>query len=135
MSNRAEVERLTAKFAKAVTEREFAALGPIYEDGARFLPPGGPMVVGPKAIEASIKKMAERGIKTLQLQAVDVIEGSDFIIEIGHTTVTIQPPGLMSLVLLLVGKRILTKHGKSIVVWRRQKDGSLKIVADTFNSD
>jgi ketosteroid isomerase-like protein len=26
-------------------------------------------------------------------------------------------------------------HGKSVVVWRRQKDGTLKIAVDTFNSD
>ncbi len=93
------------------------------------------MVEGPAAIQATIQKLVERGIKTLDLRAVDVIDGGDFIIEIGRTTVTIQPPGAMALLLLLMGKRRLTKHGKSIVVWRRQKDGALKIVADTFNSD
>jgi len=135
MDTRAEVERLTAKFAKAVTDRDYAALGPFYEDRARFLPPGHPMVEGPAAIQGSIRKMVERGIKTLDLHAVDVIESGDFVIEIGRTTVTIQPPGVMALVLLLMGKRKLTKHGKSIVVWRRQRDGTLKIMADTFNSD
>lgn len=135
MDTRTEIEALTAKFAKAVTDRNFAALGPFYEDRARFLPPGAPMVDGPAAIQATIQKLVERGIKTLDLQAVDVIEGGDFIIEIGRTTVTIQPPGAMALLLLLMGKRRLTKYGKSIVVWRRQKDGALKIVADTFNSD
>ncbi len=135
MNTRAEVEALTAKFAKAVTDRNFAALGPFYEERARFLPPGAPMVEGPAAIQATIQKLVERGIKTLDLQAVDVIEGGDFIIEIGRTTVTIQPPGALGLLLLLLGKRRLTKHGKSIVVWRKQRDGTLKIMADTFNSD
>lgn len=135
MDTRAEVEKHTAQFAKAVTDRDFSSLGPLYEEGARFLPPGAPMVEGPTAILASIQKMVERGITALDLQAVDVIESGDFVIEIGCTTVTIQPPGVMALVLLLMGKRRLIKKGKSIVVWRRQKDGSLKIMADTFNSD
>jgi ketosteroid isomerase-like protein len=135
MDPRAEIERLTAKFAKAVTDKDFAAIGPFYEERARFLPPGGPMVEGPAAILASIRKMVEAGITALDLHAVDVIESGDFVIEIGRTTVTIQPPGVMALVLLLMGKRRLIKQGKSIVVWRRQKDGSLKIMADTFNSN
>jgi len=93
------------------------------------------MVESPAAIQAAIEKMVEGGITALDLRAVDVIDAGDFVIEIGRTTVTIQPPGAMALILLLMGKRRLIKRGKSIVVWRRQKDGTLKIVADTFNSD
>jgi ketosteroid isomerase-like protein len=132
---RAEVEQHTATFASAVTSRNYAVLGPLYEPGARFLPPGGPMVIGRAAIQASVRKLVERGITALDLEAVDVIESGDLVIEIGRTTVTIQPSGIMALVLFLVGKRKLTRRGKSIVVWRRQKDGALKIMADTFNSD
>jgi ketosteroid isomerase-like protein len=135
MDTRAEIEKLTTKFAKAVTDKDFAALGTLYEERGRFLPPGGPMVEGPAAIQAAIQKIVERGVQALDLKAVDVVEASDFVIEIGRTTLTIQPPGVMSLILLLMGKRKLTKYGKSIVVWRRQKDGTLKIWADTFNSD
>jgi len=135
MDIRAEIEKLTAKFAQSVTDKDFAALGPFYEERARFLPPGAPMVEGRAAIQATIQKMVEAGVQALDLQAIDVIEAGDFVIEIGRTTVTIQPAGAKFLMLLLVGKRRLTKQGKSIVVWRRQKDGALKIVADTFNSD
>jgi ketosteroid isomerase-like protein len=135
MGTRAEIEKLTAKFAKAVTNKDFAALGSFYDERARFLPPGAPMVEGRAAIQAAQQKMIEGGVQVLDLQAVDVIEAGDFVIEIGRTTVTIQPSGAKSLILLLVGKRRLTKQGKSVVVWRRQKDGALKIVVDTFNSD
>ena len=79
--------------------------------------------------------MIEGGVQALDLHAIDVIEAGDFVIEIGRTTVTIQPPGVMSLILLLLGKRRLIKQGKSVVVWHRQKDGTLKITVDIFNSD
>ena len=58
--------------------------------------------------------MIEGGVQALDLDVVDVIEAGDFAIEIGRTTVTIQPPGVMALVLLLMGKRRLIKQGKSI---------------------
>ena len=135
MSTRAEIETLTAKFAKAVTDRDFASIGPFYEEGARFLPPGRPMVEGRAAIQAVQQKIIESGVEALRLEAVDVIEIGSFAVEIGRVTVTIKPPGLMSLLLLLIGKRRLIKHGKSVVVWRRQQDGRLKIVVDTFNTD
>jgi uncharacterized protein (TIGR02246 family) len=135
MGSRAEIEKLTAKFAKAVTDKDFAAVGHFYEERARFLPPGAPMVEGRAAIQASIRKMVEGGIQTLDLHAIDVIEDAEVAIEIGRTTVTIRPPGVLALILLLMVKRRLIRHGKSVVVWRRQKDGTLKIAVDTFNSD
>jgi ketosteroid isomerase-like protein len=134
MSSRTEVERLTANFAKAVTEKDIAALGPFYEEGARFLPPGAPMAEGLLAIQAAQQKIIAGGVQTLTLHAHDIIDG-DFIIEIGRIAVTIKPRGLMSLIALLMGRRTFTMHGKSVVVWRRQPDGSLKIAVDTFNSD
>jgi ketosteroid isomerase-like protein len=135
MNTRAEIEALTSTFAQAITEKNFAALGRFYEEHARYLPPNGPMVEGPAAIEAAERRMAERGIVALDLEAVDVIEMGDCAVEIGRVTVTVQPPGLIGILLTLIGKRRFVKHGKSVVVWRRQDDGSLKIVVDTFNSD
>ena len=135
MSTRAEVERLTAKFAKAVTDKDIATLGPFYEERARFLPPGAPMVEGPVAIQDAQRKIIDQGLQTLALQADEIIEAGDFVIEIGRITVTFKPRGIKSLIAALMGKRVFTVRGKSVVVWRRQRDGALKIVVDTFNSD
>lgn len=132
---RAEIDSLTAKFARAITSQDFAALGQFYEEKARFLPPGGPMVQGPAAIQAAQQKIVEGGVVALDLSAVDVIEIGDIAIEIGRVTVTIKPPGLMGLLLLLTGRRRVVKQGKSVVVWRRQKDGTPKIMVDTFNTN
>lgn len=135
MSAVAEIEKLTAKFAKAITEKDFAALGPFYEDRARFLPPGAPMVEGPVAIQAAQRKFIEQGLLSLNLCADDIIEAGDLIIEIGRVAVTIRPRGIRSLLAMIMGKRTFTIYGKSVVIWRRQKNGSLKIAVDTFNSD
>lgn len=120
---RGEIERLTAKFSEAVTNRNLEELGAFYEEHARFLPPGMPMVEGREAIQAAMRRMVERGITSLKLEAIDIIEVGDFAIEIGQLTLTARIFGLFS----------ITRKGKSIVVWHRQKDGALKIAADTFN--
>ncbi|MEO8456520.1 MAG: nuclear transport factor 2 family protein [Chloroflexota bacterium] len=125
MGSRDEIEKLTAKFAKAVTEKDVGALEGFYEEGARFLPPGAPMAVGLAAIREAQQHMIEGGVQGLELEAVDVIEAGDFVIEIGRTKVTVQPPGAPS----------RNEAGKSVVVWHRGKDGSFKIVVDILNSD
>jgi ketosteroid isomerase-like protein len=125
MDSRAEIEKLTAKFAKAVSNKDFAALGSFYEERARLLPPGAPMVEGRAAIQTAQQRMIEGGVQALDLDVIDVIEAGDFAIEIGRITVTIQPPSAKSMI----------DKGKSVVVWHRQKDGALKIAVDTFNSD
>jgi ketosteroid isomerase-like protein len=125
MDTRAEIEKLTAKFAKAVADKDFAALGPFYEERARLLPPGAPMLEGRAAIQAAQQHMIEGGVQALDLDCVDVIEAGNVAIEIGRTTLTIQPPAAES----------VSVKGKSVVVWRRQTDGTLKIAVDMFNSD
>jgi len=125
LSNRAEIEKLTAKFAEAVTNKDFVALGSFYEEEARLLPPGAPMVQGRAAIQAAQRHMIEGGVQALDLDVIDVIDAGEFAIEIGRTIVTIQPQGAQAMI----------DKGKSVVVWRRQKDGALKIAVDTFNSD
>jgi ketosteroid isomerase-like protein len=123
-----EIKNYTAKFAKAVTNKDFAMIGTYYEEQARWLPPGGRIVEGRAAIQTAQQKMIESGVQTLDLEAIDIIESGDFVIEIGRITVTIRPVRIVPWWTIIV-------KGKSVVVWRRQKDGSLKIVADIFNSD
>jgi ketosteroid isomerase-like protein len=53
MSIREEIEALTANFAKAVTNKDLAAMGSFYDEGARFLAPGAPMAEGRAAIQAA----------------------------------------------------------------------------------
>lgn len=125
MSARAEIENLTAKFAEAVTKKDFAKLGTFYEERARLLIAGAPMVEGRAAIQSAQQHMIEGGVQALRLDVVDVIEAGDLAVEIGRYTLTIHKPDGAS----------LTDRGKSVVVWRRHTDGALKIAVDTFNSD
>jgi ketosteroid isomerase-like protein len=122
---RAEIERLTAEFAAAVTNKNFAALGSFYEERARLLVAGAPMIEGRAAIQAAQQRLIERGVQALKLDVVDVMEAGDLAVEIGRYTLTIQPSD----------GPLLHDRGKSVVIWRRQNDGGLRITVDTFTSD
>jgi ketosteroid isomerase-like protein len=126
VNTRKEIELLTQNFAEAVTARDLDTMVSYYEESARFLPPGAAMAEGRTAIRAAQQRMLDAGVQALELEALDIIDAGDFSIEIGRTTVTIQPPGSSS---------AITNHGKSVVVWHRQADGTLKIVLDILNSD
>jgi ketosteroid isomerase-like protein len=83
------------------------------------------MVKGVAAIVAAQRNIIQRGVQALNLECVDIIEAGEFAIEIGRVTMTMRAS---------VGGST-TVSGKSIVVWRRQRDGGLKIFADIFNSN
>jgi ketosteroid isomerase-like protein len=125
MGRRSLIESRNSEFSKAVSNKDVAALSAFYEEGARFLAPGAPLAEGRKAIGATIQVLFDAGAQALSLQVLDVIDDNDISVDIGRYTLTIQPPG---------GESVLD-NGKYVVVWRAQDDGTLKIVADCFNSD
>jgi ketosteroid isomerase-like protein len=69
--------------------------------------------------------MFASGARGLELNTLDVLEADDLAVEVGRYTMTIQPPG----------GDVMRDVGKYVAVWRRQADGGLKLVVDTFNSD
>ena len=125
MSRRTEIEELTAKFSKAVTNKDFAALGFFYEEGARLLMPGAPMVEGRAAIQSAQQRMIEGGVQSLRHDVIDIIEAGDLTIEIGRYTLTIQPPSAE------VRDRPRQVRCCMAPTERRQP----QIAVDTFNSD
>lgn len=125
MGRRSQIETRDSEFSKAVGNKDAAAVSEFYEEGARFLPPGAPIVEGRAAIRLTIQGMLDAGVEGLSLEVVDVIDDGNISVDIGRFTLTVQPAGADSVI----------DNGKYVVVWRQQQDGSLKIAADIFNSD
>jgi len=82
------------------------------------------MIKGRKAIEEFWKGAMGMGVRSIQLDTLDVQSGTDLAYEIGNATMIIQPQG---------GKAA-TDTVKYVVVWKRQPDGSWKLAADIWNS-
>jgi len=125
MGTRAEVEAQSMEFSKAVANQDAAEVARLYAEDCRFLPPNLPLVEGKAGVEAFGEGMIAQGVRSLDLEVVDVLEGGDLVVTQGRYTLGLQPPG---------GDPI-QDVGKYVEVRRRQQDGSLKIVLDIFNSD
>ena len=121
---RDEVESLNADFSRAVANRDSAAASEFYHPDAKLLPPGSPMLEGIEAIKGFFQMMLDAGVKALDLESVLVDGKEDFCVDVGRYRMTMEPPG---------GEQIVDV-GKYIVVLKR-RDGALKLIYDTFNSD
>lgn len=125
MSVRDEVESLGREFGKAATNQDVEELVGFYTDDAKILPPNAPMLQGRDGLRGLFKEYIEAGMKTLDLETVDVVEAGDVVVEVGRYVMGIEPPGA----------GLIEDRGKYVGVFRRQPGGELKLIIDTFNSD
>jgi uncharacterized protein (TIGR02246 family) len=123
--SRAGIETLNQEFGKAFSNQDARAVVGFYAQDAKLLAPGAPLIDGQAGIEAFLQQMFASGARGLELNTLDVLEADDLAVEVGRYTMTIQPPG----------GDVMRDVGKYVAVWRRQADGGLKLVVDTFNSD
>ena len=126
MSRREQIESVNAEISKAAADKDTAGIAGLYEEGARLLPPGAPLVEGRENIQARFDAFIPNA-KTLSMtfDLVDVIESGDVSVAIGHITVAAERPSGES----------HSHTSKHLVVWREQADGSLKIAAEAINRD
>ena len=117
----AMVEWVEAENAKDV-ERMLS----FFTDDASLLPPGAPMATGKEAIRGLLSQSIAIPGLTLSAQTtkVEVCGSGDLAYSLGLYEATVNDPQ---------GKPI-THDGKFVVVWRKQPDGSWKVVADISNS-
>jgi ketosteroid isomerase-like protein len=95
-----------------------------YADDARVLPPNHATVTGRDAIAALYR--ASGPIKEFRLTIL-ALEGRNDL-AYAHTAyqITVTPPGAAE----PVGDR-----GKGVEIWKKQRDGSWRVILDIFNSD
>jgi uncharacterized protein (TIGR02246 family) len=98
-----------------------------YADDASWLPPNAPIANGKEAIHAGWAAfLSSPGLSiNWQITKLDISRSGDMAYTVYAYQLTMQGPD---------GKPI-ADHGKDLAVWKKQPDGSWKMVADTFNSD
>lgn len=100
----------------------------IYTADAISMPSNEPMHDGLPAIKKASEDMAKSGVKFTSFEPtiVKVLVNGDMITEIGTYKITMTMPGM---------DKPMDDHGKYLTVWQKQKDGSLKVKIETWNSD
>jgi ketosteroid isomerase-like protein len=130
MATRKDVEqalrRLDARFMKAVAAREAGGLvKAFYADDAVLLPPNHSAVVGRAGIQAYFQGMLDGGLESIRLETVHLEVSGALAWARGRYSVAIAPRG----------RPLIHDTGKSLVCYRRQRNGGWKAVADMFSSD
>jgi uncharacterized protein (TIGR02246 family) len=124
MGTKDDIRAVIDAFEAAVVDRDAAAIGALYTTDAVLLAPGAPLAVGPAAIQAVFQGFIDAGAESLTLETTSFEEQGEVVIEVGRYTLGLQTPD-----------GTVTDVGKSLVVFARQADGSLRFKYDAFNSD
>ena len=83
------------------------------------------MVRGSSALGELFQGMIDGGVKAIDFDTTDLVEDGSLVIEVGRNVVHAE----------LADGSSVADPGKYLVVYRRQADGSLKMVFDAFSSD
>lgn len=122
---RQAIETANARFDSAAVKGDTAALAGFYADDAVLMMSNEPAARGHAPIAKSFAAMGMK-MSEFKLTTQDVIVSGDYAIETGSYALAGTPP-----------KAAKPVHdvGKYLVVWKKQADGSYKILRDIANSD
>jgi len=124
----AKIENLNAVMIDAMLNGDYEKYLALYDDNAISLPSYEPMLVGIDEIRESSEANANSGMKitSFEMTIEELMMSGDQVVEIGKYNMTMKMPGM---------DNEIKDNGKYLTVWEVQKDGSLKMKADTWNTD
>lgn len=123
---KAAIEAVNAKVVAAAEKGDSAAVVATYDADATVLPPAEPAWHGSAAIAKGWGGMfGAVTIKDFTLTSGDVVVGGDYAAETGTYKMTLVPKKGAA----------MEDHGKYVVVWKKQADGSWKLYRDIWNTD
>ena len=122
------IRDLDTAAAQAIAAKDLDKVTAFYADDASVLWPDAPVANGMAAIKAALKPMLadKNNSLTSVPEKVDVAKSGDLGYSQDAFTITFTDPKT---------KKVLTMKGKGVLVFKKQADGSWKIVADIANED
>jgi uncharacterized protein (TIGR02246 family) len=123
----AAIRSADAAGLKAAQAKDVTGATANYADDASWLPPHAPIVQGKEAIRSAwAQLLSSPGLKIdWQITKVDVSRAGDMAYTLYKFDMTMGA----------ANGAPIQDSGKDMAVWKKQTDGTWKIVADTFNSD
>jgi len=117
------IQNAVSEFEHAGNMKNVSKVVSFYAADATLLPPGSPMIKGRSAIQTFWQGFIDAGASDAALRTVSVESSGDLAYEIGTFDANLPTPS----------KGTVRTAGKYLVVWKRQPDGQIKIVADMFS--
>lgn len=122
-----EINSINNKLSKAIVEQDNESIFPMYTEDAISLPSYQPIIKGIEAIKANAEKEMPAKMNSFTLNSTDVWVSGNFVIDIGIYKLSMDMPNSPE------GE--WTDNGKYLTVFEIQKDGSLLMKADIWNTD
>ncbi len=120
------IRDLDAQWAKTAGTHDLDGTVAYYADDAVLLPPNEPLISGKAALRTSWTALLAPNIAlTWHAGKVDVSQSGDLAYVVGSYDLSTKDAQ---------GKPV-SDHGKTIEVFRKQSDGTWKVVADMYSSD
>jgi ketosteroid isomerase-like protein len=125
---KAKIEMANKEMVKCMIDGNIEKSLSMYTADAISMPSYEPMHEGLAAIKTAGEAMAKSGMKynAFELTTLKVMPNGNLISEIGTYKLSATMPGM---------DKPMDDHGKYLTVWEKQKDGSLKVKIEIWNSD
>ena len=123
----AQVNEMNQVITKSMMENDTETSISLYTEDAITLPSYQPMIRGLAAIKEISKDQPPMNMKSFSLKTTDVWVQGNFVVEIGTYDLVMDMPADQG------GE--MPDKGKYLTLYEIQKDGSLLIKADTWNTD
>ena len=125
---KAKIEAINKDMAVAMVKGDHEKMMALYTPDAISMPSYEPMQEGINAIKKASEAMANSGWKcnSFEPTTLKVMVNGNLITEIGAYKISMSMPGM---------DKPMDDHGKYLTIWEKQKDGSLKVKVETWNSD
>jgi uncharacterized protein (TIGR02246 family) len=120
---RAEILAIAQAWEKCANARDARGIAALYTENATLLPPGQPAITGRQNIQGFWQGFFDAGASDAKLKSIQISGSGDLAYEVGEFSAMMpQPSGGTA-----------PGTGKYLVVFERQQDGTLKMVADMFS--
>jgi ketosteroid isomerase-like protein len=125
---KSKIESINKDMIRDMLNGDTEATLSLYTNDAISMPSYAPIREGISAIREASIEMAKKGVKynSFDLTTLKVIPEGNLITEIGTYKLSLTMAGV---------DKPIDDHGKYLTVWEKQKDGSLKVKIETWNSD
>ncbi len=124
---KAKIEEMNKVYTKAMVDNDIDKMLTMYTDDIISMPSYQPTIKGIDRVRELSEMQAKSGWKTNEfvLSITDIIVQGNLAIEIGNYNMKMSGPDVPE----------WADHGKYITIWEEQKDGSMKIKVETWNTD
>ncbi len=124
---KARIEEMNKVYTKAMIDNDVEKMLSMYTEDIISMPSYQPTIKGIAKVRELSEMQAKSGWKTTEfvLSITDIIVQGNLAIEIGNYNMKMSGPDVPE----------WADYGKYITIWEEQKNGSMKIKVETWNTD